>query len=234
MTIQTRDIVHIDEEKCNGCGICIPSCAEGALQIIDGKARLVSDALCDGLGACLGECPQGAISVEKRPAEGFDHEAVEQMVKKNQSEHQPAACPGGGCPGAAARNVDRAQARPESGIGEAPLNWPVQMELLHPAAPYLQKSRLVLAADCTGFSSPGFHDILAGGKVLIIGCPKLDDTSAYLEKLTEILRRNEVLSIDVVIMEVPCCSGLWRLVNEAVSASGKDIPVTLTRRTIGG
>jgi NAD-dependent dihydropyrimidine dehydrogenase PreA subunit len=239
-----RDIVKIDEEKCDGCGVCIDSCAEGAIQLIDGKARLISESYCDGLGACLGECPQDAITIEKREATEFDPQAVEhhlahkkaEEVKSHsapEEEKHTLAC---GCPGSATQSIDRAQAE-GSVAGPAPSllgNWPVQIRLVPITAPYLDNAKLLIAADCVPFAFGDFHRGFLDGKVLLIGCPKLDDADMYREKLAEMFRSNSIQSIDVAYMEVPCCFGLVRLVGQAVEDSGKDIPVTLTRVGIRG
>ena len=220
-----RKIVKIDEEKCTGCGECVIACAEAAIQIIDGKARLVSETYCDGLGACLGECPEDAIAIEEREAEEFDEEATEVHIKQlEEEESRPRACPG-----AAAMQIER-QAAPASDVPSeaAPselTNWPVQLMLVSPAASYFQDADLLLAADCVPFALADFHTRFLRGRPLIIGCPKLDDASYYVEKMTEILKQSSVKSLTVVHMEVPCCSGLSYIASRAVAASGKDIPV---------
>ena len=250
-----RDIVRIDEEKCNGCGLCVPACAEGAIKIIDGKAKLIADNLCDGLGACLGHCPQDAIIVEKRNAEAFDEAAVEAHLggpapaAAAHPGHPPAGgCPsaqvrvvaphgGGGCPSAQVRHLapaaaaDSSEAAPRSSELR---QWPVQMHLVPPSAPFLQDADLVLAADCAPFAYADFHRDLLQGKALLIGCPKLDDGQAYLDKLTAILRQNRVRSLTVVHMEVPCCSGLIAIARRALEASGAATPLATVKVTIGG
>ncbi len=225
MSAIRRKIISIDEEKCDGCGACVPSCAEGALQIVDGKARLVSEVYCDGLGACLGECPRGAIRIEEREAPEFDEEAVrrhlEQQFVDTTGQTVP-TCPSmgfsperpSGCPGTVTRT------------GPMLSNWPIQLGLVPPAAPFLRDADLVIAADCTAYSYGGFHSIVKG-RVLLIACPKLDDAEAHLEKLSELLRQSAVRHITVVRMEVPCCSALVRIVDEAVRRSGRDIPVAV-------
>jgi len=249
-----RDIVRIDEEKCNGCGLCVPACAEGAIKIIDGKAKLIADNLCDGLGACLGHCPQDAIIVEKRQAEAFDEVAVEKHLAASGQKpaHHPApshhggGCPSaqvrvmpahGGCPSAQVRQVAPAAASTaqEAGPRSSELRqWPIQMHLVPPSAPFLKDADLVLAADCAPFAYADFHRDLLQGKALLIGCPKLDDGQAYFDKLTAILRQNQVRSLTVVHMEVPCCSGLIALARRALAESGSVTPLQTVKVTIGG
>jgi len=250
-----RKVVKIDETKCNGCGACVPSCAEGAIQVVGGKARLVSDVYCDGLGACLGECPQGAISIEEREAVAFDEAKAHQHVARQKAAEQPpAGCPGtmartlrpaavphgGGCPGTLARQFQPkgggccgAEGEPAPAASEL-ANWPLQLHLVPPTAPYLQGADLLFAADCVGFALPDFHARLLRGKQLVIACPKLDDTDAYLEKLTELFARSAVRSVEVAHMEVPCCFGLRRLVEMAIQRAGVDVPLTVTKVGIGG
>jgi NAD-dependent dihydropyrimidine dehydrogenase PreA subunit len=248
-----REMVTIDEEKCDGCGLCVPSCAEGAIQIIDGKARLVADNLCDGLGACLGDCPQGAITIEKRAAAEFDEEAVArrlQEIGREPLSHSPSPVPsaqGGGCPSAqvksfsaaahgggcpSARPVDFA-AKPGAATGDAGQRpselrqWPVQMHLVPPTAPFLQDAEVLLAADCVAFAYADFHKDMLQDKALLIGCPKLDDGQAYLQKLTDMLQHGSIRTLSVVVMEVPCCSGLVAIARQALAASGKEIPLEI-------
>ncbi len=241
-----RTIVRIDDEKCNGCGQCATACAEGAIAIVDGKARLISEVYCDGLGACIGDCPQGAITTEVREAEEFDQSAVDQhLTLQGKGHNEPVAAqsacptpgPGFACPSAAAKSFGR---EPASAPGTVePLasrlgNWPVQITLVPPTAPYLRGARLVIAADCTPFAFADFHRQFLAGRVLLIGCPKLDDTSFYREKLAQIIAPNDIEDIEVVYMEVPCCSGLVRVVRDALAAVGKSIPLTLTKVGIHG
>ncbi len=228
-----RKIVRIDEEKCNGCGACIPNCAEGAIQLIDGKARLVSETYCDGLGACLGTCPQDAIAVIEREADEFDEEAAMEHVRaqeREQAHHAHTAH--AGCPGAAlmdfgAAGPEAAEAPAEEGqdAPSALRQWPVQLMLVPPVAPFLDGADVLLAADCVPFAYAGFHGRLLKGKKLLVGCPKLDDAGFYAEKLADILRLNDVRSLTVVHMEVPCCFGLVALARRALAESGKSIPV---------
>jgi len=232
-----RKVVKIDEDKCNGCGACVPACAEGALQIIDGKARLVSDKYCDGLGACLGECPQGAITIEEREAEGFSEEEAnhhmheKEFTKERTKDELPC-----GCSGAAVTQFARhetAEVALEQAVCYHSMlrHWPVQLTLVPPAAPFLQGADLVLAADCVPFAYAGFHHDFLKNRALLVACPKLDDFQAHLSKLAEILRRSDVKSLTVVHMEVPCCSGLTYMAKQALRLSGKDIP--LKEVTIG-
>jgi len=227
MTTKTiRKIIKIDEEKCDGCGLCVPACPEGALQIIDGKAKLVKENFCDGLGACLGECPQGAITIEEREADEFDEEAAKQHIEQEEHTTEELCY---ACPSATIRQFDRQEAA-ESAQREGPSpqsmlgHWPVQLSLVPPIAPFLQGADLMLAADCVPFAYAGFHHDFLRGHALLIACPKLDDSQAHLKKLTDILRHSEVKSLTVMIMEVPCCSGLAHMAKQAILASGKDIP----------
>lgn len=234
-----RLIIKIDEEKCNGCGRCVPNCAEGAIKIIDGKARLVQERFCDGLGACLGHCPQDALTLEEREADNFDEAAVESHLGRS----TPAAPvtlpvagePGGtklpcGCPGSMARTIERPAAagapsleghRMPSELGQ----WPVQLALVSPTAPYFRGADLLVAADCVPFAYAGFHRDFLRGRAVVIGCPKLDEPDLYVEKLAELISRNDLRSLTVVHMEVPCCFGLGRIVEEAVARAGKTLKV---------
>jgi NAD-dependent dihydropyrimidine dehydrogenase PreA subunit len=256
-----REIVLIDEEKCDGCGLCVPACHEGAIQIIAGKARLVADNLCDGLGACLGHCPQGAIRIEKREAHEFDEDAVQAHLKGTSRTRPPVGLPvqqeveparaasahvhGGGCPSQRfARLGTPAPVRPAvSHAADQPsatnrpwaaneqlqpselAQWPVQLRLLPPRAPIFQDADLLLAADCVPFALPDFHRGLLRGRALAIACPKLDDCSTYVSKLTEIIAANKVKSITVVHMEVPCCTGILMMALQARANSGVDVPI---------
>ncbi len=212
-----RKIIEIDDEKCNGCGLCIPNCAEGALQIVDGKVRLVGDVYCDGLGACLGHCPEDALRVIEREAVPFDMEAVHGLLA-SQKEH-PVACP-------SVSPVSLPASSPQPNERESALrHWPVQIKLLPTEAPRFQDADLLVVADCVPVAHPNFHASLLSGRTVMIGCPKQDNIVDYGEKLKEILKKNDVRSITVAIMEVPCCSGLSRVVDWAVEASGKAIPI---------
>ena len=226
-----RNIVKIDEEKCTGCGQCTTACAEGAIQIVDGKARLVSDSYCDGLGACLGHCPEGAITVEPREAAEFDEEAVQKHLARPQKEQPMSACPG------MASHQFQRQPSPESdaAVQDIPsqlTHWPVQLALVSPTAPQFADADLLLAADCVPFAVGDFHRRFLKDHGLIVGCPKLDDAQFYIEKLAQILRSNNLRSLMVVHMEVPCCFGLTHIAREAIARSGKamsflDITVSL-------
>ncbi|HSW57004.1 MAG TPA: 4Fe-4S dicluster domain-containing protein [Dehalococcoidales bacterium] len=219
-----RKIIQIDEAKCNGCGDCIDSCAEGALALVDGKARLVKDQYCDGLAACLKECPQGALSIIEREAEEFDEAAAMRHVEVQQKAKIKQAC---ACPGLAERQLERHPARHVESAAAQPstlTHWPVQLALVPPGAKFLRDSDVILTAHCVPVAYPDFHrDFLAGHSILI-ACPKLDDTEAHLEKLTEILRVSDIRSLTVLRMEVPCCSGLTRLARLALSESGQPVP----------
>lgn len=226
-----RKIIKIDEEKCNGCGACVPACVEGALQIVDGKARLISEKYCDGLGACLGECPQGALTIVESEAEDFDEEAVQHYLNEGKRKEIPCGCPSAMVVQFGKKEetitAPRGVPRQESLLAQ----WPVQLTLVPPAAPFLQGADLLLAAHCVPFAYASFHPDFLKGHALLIACPKLDDFQAHLAKLTDILRRSEVKSITVVHMEVPCCSGLVYMAKQAIGLSGKDIP--LREVTIG-
>jgi len=241
-----RKIIEIDEDKCNGCGLCIPNCREGTLQIVGGKAKLVSDRYCDGLGACLGVCPQGAIRMVERPAEAFDEKAAAGQKEMHPSGDDAAAgrCPlTGGCPSARALDLTRrlqerqvsagAGRKTESAVSEL-RNWPVQLALVPVDAPYLQGADVLLAADCAGFSCPDFHQGLLSGRVLLVACPKLDQAGLYVDKLARMFRQNRIRSLTIARMEVPCCGGLNVIVEEALVRSGKQIPVEKVIVTIEG
>jgi ferredoxin len=262
-----RSIIKIDETKCNGCGKCIPNCPEGALQIIDGKVRLISDLFCDGLGACIGHCPEGAITIEEREAEPYDekktmenivkhgentikahlkhlkdhgetkllNEAVEYLNENNikitmeetkMKEDLPC-----GCPGTQLRELKPRNNQPSSEQESELRQWPIQLNLLPPSAPFFQDSDLLIAADCVGFANPNLQSQLIKGRSLAIGCPKLDDIEEYKEKIKGIIEMNNLNTITVAIMEVPCCYGLYSIVEEALNESGKRI--TLKQITVG-
>lgn len=240
-----RKIIEIDEELCDGCGNCVISCAEGALEIIDGKARVISDNLCDGLGACLGECPQGALKIIEREAEEFDEEAVEEHLdtrRGSAADDPQAQCPPGGCPSARiqrfapatncqAANVPRAQANgsAQSALG----HWPVQIRLIPPTAPFLKGADLLVVADCVPVAFPTLHQDFLAGKAVMVGCPKFDDAQAYIDKFAEIFKTAGIHSVTTVVMEVPCCSGLPSIVKKGMEKAGVDVPskqVTISTR----
>lgn len=260
-----RSVIKIDEDKCNGCGQCVPACHEGAIKIVNGKARLAADSLCDGLGACLGECPEGAITIEEREADDYNEiEALENIMKEgseavkghlkhladhgqtqylkeaqeylhkkgapvmnDQKQNQPSPC---GCPGAATRDFrNKPRAAADSSAAMGPIQselqqWPIQLKLLNPHAPFFQDADLLVSADCAPFTFADFHRKFLKGKVLVNFCPKLDeDLEEYVEKLTTIFSENEIKSITIIRMEVPCCGGTERIVEEALKRSGKNI-----------
>ncbi len=234
-----REIIKIDEDLCNGCGECIPGCHEGALQIIDGKARLVSEVLCDGLGACLGHCPTGAISIETREAEAFDEDKVaEHNIKKTAVfVPEPPLNHGGGCPGSAQRVISRGMATVEGNeSSQSELRqWPVQMHLINPVAQYFQGADLLLAADCVAYSVGGFHSRFLKGKSLTIACPKLDsNTESYVEKLTALIDVAKINTITLMVMEVPCCSGLLRMIRSALARASRKVPVKQIMISLSG
>lgn len=222
-----REIVHIDPDKCDGCGLCVPSCAEGAIQIIDGKAQLIADNLCDGIGNCLGACPQDAITIEQRPADEFDEVAVEKHLKEAAPAACPSAAPKGGCPGSMARKLAAADAdsTPDTPAGPSRLtNWPVQLTLLPEGGDIWHGADVLLAADCVAYAAADTHQHLIAGRTVAIACPKLDDTQAYVDKLARIFAANEIKSITVARMSVPCC-GLDRIVATALAQAGANVPV---------
>jgi ferredoxin len=259
--VAVRKIVKIDESKCDGCGVCIPNCAEGALQIIDGKAKLVGDIYCDGLGACLGHCPQDAIEVIEREADEFDEEAVEKMLKDREEKvevkeekkvdcgcsghghhgahhaghqgHQGHA--GGGCPGSMMRQLGKKQEDDSNVKLSSKLRqWPVQLMLVPPTAPYFKESDLLITADCVPFAYANYHNEFLKDKSVVVGCPKLDDVEFYVQKLTELIRVNNLESITVLRMEVPCCGGMAQAAKIARDNSGVEIPVKVVTISIEG
>jgi NAD-dependent dihydropyrimidine dehydrogenase PreA subunit len=237
---QARKIIEINEELCDGCGLCVPDCAEGSLEIIDGKAKLVADKLCDGLGACLGSCPTGALKIIEREADEFDEEAVEQyLADKEKKEAQPAMdC---GCastqiktfaapsPCASANTPVRQGpgARPEAGRATDSLlsHWPIQIRLIPPHAPFLKGADLLVAADCTAVSAADFQQKYVGGKVVMMGCPKFDDAQSYIDRFAEIIDTCDLNSITILIMEVPCCSAMNVILKKALDKASKTVPV---------
>lgn len=258
--IMKRDIIQINEEKCNGCGNCVTGCPEGALQVIDGKARLISDLFCDGLGACIGDCPEGAIEIERREAEPYDeYKVMENIVKAGPNvikahlqhlqehgeeelvneateflkennievpdyEEKPLAC---GCPGSATQELNPHEDQEDAVMLTAELrNWPIQLQLLNPNTNFFKNADLLIAADCAPFAYPNFHQRFLKGKILIILCPKLDRViDAYVDKLTKIFQKQDIKSISIVHMEVPCCSGIEVIVQRALEKAQKNIPI---------
>jgi len=238
MTTRTiRKIVKIDEDKCDGCGLCVPSCVEGALQIVDGKARLISEIYCDGLGACLGECPQDAITIEEREAEDFSEEAAKELAQQAERAAMTQAVPA--CPSARMATFARPQAAGAAGdVASQPSqlgHWPVQLTLVPPHAPFLQGSDLLLTADCVPFAYSSFHNDFLKDHSLLIACPKLDDLNAHYDKLTEIIRQSDIRSLTVLHMEVPCCSNLAAMAGQAAIRAGKpEIPIKYVNISLNG
>ena len=267
-----RRVIHIDQEKCNGCGICANACHEGAIGIVDGKAQLLRDDYCDGLGDCLPTCPTGAITFVEREAAAYDEAAVKVHMERRKQEqaaghghdaHAESAnetpaftgCPGSrarqivheetpvftGCPGSRSQQISHEEA--DAAQNEAPAalfhlhsqltNWPVQIKLAPVRAPYFNKARLLIAADCTAYAYANFHQEFLKGKVALIGCPKLDDVD-YSEKLAEIIKENDIQSVTIVRMEVPCCGGLQHAAMTAIQNSGKFIPWQVVTISIDG
>ena len=236
-----RKIIEIDREKCNGCGLCTTACAEGALVLDkEKKAVLVKEIFCDGMGACLDVCPVGALKVIEKDSAEYDAKAAYNHVLKTRGaeaakqvhgaeEVQPAPSFHQGCPGSMAREIKRPSVSPQEGVKgsvQSELSqWPIQLHLISPQAPYFNGCDLLVAADCTAFTIGSFHQDLLKGKKIVIACPKLDETDGYVSKLAELLKNNTVYSLTVVIMEVPCCSGLFRIVQAAVELSGTNLPV---------
>ncbi len=253
-----RDIVQIDENKCVGCGLCIPKCQEGALQIIDGKARLSSEAMCDGLGKCLGSCPMDAITIVQREAPSFeehqphDHNHGHHHGHPPHDHHKhgqpegssPKESTGCGCPGSAMKSFEEdVQEENTQGVSGEDMEvrikpqlkqWPVQLSLVPVAAPFFKNSDLLVTADCVPYAYPNYHLELLKGKSVVIGCPKLDNNQSYVAKLTEIFKENDLNSITVAHMEVPCCNGIVWAVEEALEKSGKDIPLKKVEISVRG
>jgi ferredoxin len=232
--MERRKIIRIDQEKCDGCGMCVPSCAEGAIQIVDGKAQLLAERFCDGLGACMGECPQGALIIEEREAEAFEGPAP------GAAPHPAAAPlaepePAGEvfvCPGSRMRQFHRegAPAAGPSALG----HWPVKLRLVAPKAPFLKGASLLVAADCAPFAAGDFHARFLEGKAVVCGCPKFDNLEEHVAKMTDILKENDIQDITIVNLEVPCCFGLVQIVRLALEAAGKTLPVTICTLGVTG
>lgn len=250
--LATREIIRIDESLCTGCGECVPACAEGALEIIDGKARMVAEVLCDGLGACLGECPEGALTVEVREADEFDEAVVQERLHHLRNHAVAAAAEQHtGCPGSLARDLRSGEAVDSSAVDPSAAadavdgvterssesllqNWPVQLTLVNPNAPFLRHSDLLIAADCAPTAYRLFHEDFLQGRSLVIACPKLDDAQAHYEKLALLLQTAKPRSVSVVRMEVPCCSGLVSLTRAAAELAGLDVPIEEIVIGVGG
>ena len=248
-----RKIIKIDEEKCNGCGLCIPNCAEGALAIIDGKAKIVKDIFCDGLGACLGHCPQDALEVIERDASDFDEVAAIEYVKAKGKElkphatiNKPTGCQGsavkqfnkppvGGCPGSQMKQISRNEVNDSNVKVTSKLSqWPVQLMLVPVNAPYFKGADLLITADCVPFAYANYHNDFLKDKAVVVGCPKLDDANYYAEKLSEIIKENDLESITVLRMEVPCCGGIAFAAKTARDKSGIEIPVKVITISLEG
>ena len=235
-----RKIIEIDEDLCDGCGNCVPSCAEGALEIIDGKAKVIADIYCDGLGACLGECPLDALKIVEREADEFDEEAVEELLEKKKAQEpkvMPMA-PAGGCPSARLQSFSSPEAAPGADPGQhasrpaaldqtesALTHWPVQIMLVPPTAPFLKGADLLVLADCVPVAYPSLHENFLKGKAVMMGCPKFDDAEHYIEKFAQICKQSGIKSLTSVVMEVPCCSALPMIVKRGMELSGVKIPM---------
>lgn len=233
---QMRKIIQIDEELCDGCGQCVPDCAEGSLQIIDGKAKLVADKLCDGLGACLGSCPTGALKIIEREADDFDEEAVEKfLAEKSKAETVQKPAPVSGCPSAQLKTFapmtpcsqanKPAQMDINAPSGTKLSHWPIQIRLIPAHAPFLQGADVLVAADCTAVAAPGFQQKYLDGKVVMMGCPKFDDAESYIEKFADILTTSGIKSLTLLIMEVPCCSAMNVIIKRAIEKAAVTVPV---------
>ena len=218
-----RNIVKIDEEKCDGCGLCVNACAEGAIKIIDGKAKLISEIYCDGLGTCIGHCPQDAITIEKREAAEFDEQATRAHLAKEQGAKKTADFV---CPGMETKTLREKTKTSESTtpVTSQLSQWPVQLKLVSPHAPYFANADLLLVADCVPFAMGDFHNRFLKDRNIAVGCPKLDDPDFYIEKLAAILKANKLNSLTVIHMEVPCCFGLTRIAREALTRSCVKMP----------
>lgn len=233
----TRKIILIDEDKCSGCGQCILACAEGALRLVDGKAKLVGDVFCDGLGACIGECPEDALHIVEREADEFDEHEVEKLLAAKKAEEEKKAAPAMacGCPGHLAMDLKPAKTKQPGHAAveeESELtHWPIKLKLIQPSAPFLKGKDLVLLADCAAASLPGLHRKLLADRAIAMACPKFDDLDEHVNKLTEILKVAKPSSVTVVHMEVPCCGGIVWAIQEAVKKSGTATP--LERMKIG-
>ncbi len=220
-----RLMIHIDEEKCTGCGLCVPSCEEGALAIVDGKAKVVSESYCDGLGACLGHCPEGALTLLEVDTVPFDEDAAMDHVQNLRGTHQSSSC----CPTVSLNDSSETQKdQPSSYRGGVSYlqNFPVKLKLIAPNHPALRDTSLLLSADCTSIAYPALHNDFLQGKTIIQVCPKFEEYSSNVDKLAQIFHVNSIKDITTLIMEVPCCSGLVRMIKQALQIAGKDLPIT--------
>lgn len=263
-----RQIIEINEEKCDGCGLCVVNCAEGAIEIIDGKAKLVADIYCDGLGACIGHCPQDALRIIEREGDAFDEKAVEEFLKSqgktftptnvssnNHHESHECGCSSegvktvqhhphsGGCPGSRIMKFDEENNTSETFVNSGDIEvriksqlkqWPVQLKLVPVNAPYFENADLLVTADCVPFAYPNYHLDILKGKVVVIGCPKLDDIQFYIDKLTQIIANNNLNSVTVAFMDIPCCQGMFRAVDIAVKTVNKAIEVNKIKISLRG
>ena len=239
-----RKVIKIDEEKCTGCGLCVPGCAEEALKIVDGKAKLVKDIYCDGLGACIGECPEGALSIEEREADPFDEKKVQEAITRKKGEAAPAhlhvMSGSATCPGSTHAVFERKdQAVPgkvqTAGQPSELTHWPVQLHLINPAADFFQGKDVVLAADCVAFTLGDFHQRFLKGKSLAIACPKLDDgLDEYIEKIRRMVDEARINTLTVVMMQVPCCRGLMQIAQTALQKSARKVPLKAVVISIQG
>ncbi len=228
-----RKIIQIDDELCDGCGQCILSCAEGALKLVDGKAKVISDDLCDGLGACIGECPTGALEIIERKAEEFDETAVEaHLAQKENAQPEMGPILARGCPSTRIQVFEPSEKRPPvHGVGAAEetgsalSHWPVQIRLIPPTAPFLKEADLLVLADCVPVAFPMLHQAFLKGKAVAMGCPKFDDVQEYIDKFAEIFKVANLNSVTTVVMEVPCCAGLPKIVEAAAERAGVSLPM---------
>jgi len=232
-----RKIIQIDEEKCNGCGACVNACHEGAIGLVNGKAKLLRDDYCDGLGDCLPTCPTGAITFVEREAAPYDEEAVKENQKKKEIQDKMKHMQKGGCPGSRIRMIEHTEDVPTDKVVTAPVsqlrNWPVQIKLAPVTAQYFDNAHLLIAADCTAYAYANFHQEFIRGKITLVGCPKLDSVD-YSEKLKRIIQDNNIKSVTIVRMEVPCCGGLEMAAKKALQESGKFIPWRVVTISIDG
>lgn len=233
-----RKILEIDEERCNGCGQCASACAEGAIEIINGKAKVVKDSYCDGLGACIGECPEGALKIVERATEAFDPEAVEHHLKHKETfqtlkaEHStlntevlPCGCPSTQMQIFSSPCEAANQPITQTSTTSALTHWPVQIKLVPPTAPFLKRAHLLVASDCTPVAYPSFHKDFLKNRTVLIGCPKFDDTEEYINKFAEIFKNADIQSVTVLIMEVPCCSKMPAIIQQGMAIAGEQIPM---------